>query len=368
MQKSALQQLANLLTNKSTSSSLAEAENDKETLKLAIEHGVAGLLSESLQNNSSHNKTPLTNLAKDYDIHNSRRLTLLDFQYQLVLQALHKNNIRFIVLKGFALAYSIYSRPSLRTRSDVDILINPDQQGELKQVMSQMGFTNPRGWQPNAILSQFSMRKKITDGLNVDFDIHLKISNDVSLQSLIQLEEVLPLANTTSLNDVPLVNVNHGIIHAAIHLLHHRNVGDKVKLIWLYDLKLLCEALTDEQQQQLKQQVEQKGIGKLVHFALGVADEMFNSAALKEVMMVVATCKSDNKFDYLILIDNKTTQFKRALAKRKTLREKWRYCQEILFPPAAEITAKYGEKKTAWLPFYYLKRAWGGAIERIKNK
>ncbi len=175
VQKSALQQLANLLTNKSTSSSLAEAENDKETLKLAIEHGVAGLLSESLQNNSSHNKTPLTNLAKDYDIHNSRRLTLLDFQYQLVLQALHKNNIRFIVLKGFALAYSIYSRPSLRTRSDVDILINPDQQGELKQVMSQMGFTNPRGWQPNAILSQFSMRKKITDGLNVDFDIHLKI-------------------------------------------------------------------------------------------------------------------------------------------------------------------------------------------------
>ena len=366
-QETPLKRIARLLVNPSTTDIGAKDTGDEQWFVLAVEHGVASLLSESLLHHPTHKASPIAKLAQDYDLHHSRRIALLDYQYQQVLQALHQNHIRFVVLKGYALAFSVYSRPSLRSRSDIDILIDPSQQGELRKIMTDMGFANPRGWQPKEILNQFSMRKTLSAGLNIDFDIHLKINNDVNLKGLLQLDELLTNATRLKQSNVPVINIPNGIIHAAIHLLHHRNVGDMVKLIWLYDLQLLCEKINQTQQQQLVEAVEQKRLKKPICFALSLADEMFDNAALKSVMASLADCGSDEKFNYLLEVDSQTTQLKRALAERKTWREKWHFCQEILFPPAAEITVKYGKKSSLWLPFYYVKRAWQGTKKRLRK-
>lgn len=366
-QETALKGIARLLVHPSAIDIGAKDTMDEQWFILAVEHGVAGLLSESLQYHPTHKLSPITKRAQKYALHHSRRIALLDHQYQQVLQALHQNHIRFIVLKGYALAFTVYARPALRSRSDIDILIDPNQQAKLTKVMTEMGFTNPRGWQPKEILNQFSMRKTLSAGLNVDFDIHLKINNDVSLKGLLQLDELLTNATLLNQPNVPVISIPYGIIHAAIHLLHHRNVGDMVKLIWLYDLLLLCEAITHDQQQQLVEAVDQKRLKKPICFALSLANEMFDNTALKSVIASLADCGSDEGFNYLLEVDSQKTQFRRALAERKTWREKWRYCQEVLFPPAAEITMKYGKKSSLWLPFYYVKRAWQGVIKRLKK-
>ncbi|MFA3791378.1 nucleotidyltransferase family protein [Aliiglaciecola sp. SL4] len=353
-----------LLTDPAKLQSLSK--NDVEELtELAIEHGVAALLVQVLQQRQL--KTPLLSSLADFQLHQDMRNQLIEQQYQQTLIQLTKAEINFVVLKGYALGYTVYNNPSLRTKSDVDIIINSDNKNEIVEAFETMGFRNPRGWSPTALLNQFSMRKTLSPGLNVDFDIHLRLSNELGIENILTFDELMDSADTSTLQNIPLVSKPHGLIHAIVHLLHHRNVGDTVKLIWLYDLVLLCQKMSQLEINEFRKNIDEKGLGTLSKFALDLANVYFEDESIQNVLNSLDGASSNPELLYLTTIDSRTQQLQRSLQQRKSLGEKWLFIKEMAFPPAQEIYQKYGKKPPYLLPFYYLRRLIGGVIKYLAN-
>ncbi|MDO6712871.1 nucleotidyltransferase family protein [Aliiglaciecola sp. 2_MG-2023] len=342
-----------------------EPKNATSLTELAIEHGVAAILYGVLQ--QSHCKSPLFNSLADFQIHQNLRNQLLAQQFQHTLIQLTATGIKFVVLKGFALSHTVYPNPLLRTKADVDILIRIEDKNTVISAFESMGFSNPRGWNPTAIINQFSMRKTLSPGLNVDFDIHLRISNELGVENILTFDELMTSADMKTLKSIPLACKAHGLIHAIVHLLHHRNVGDTVKLIWLYDLLLLCQQMSTSDKAHFRKCVDEKGLGELAKFALKLANQHFEDESIDKVVEILEGVSTNPELEYLIRVDSRTNQFRRSLKQRKSFREKWLFIQEMAFPPAQEIYQKYGKQPSYLMPYFYVRRLIGGVIKLLFN-
>ncbi|MEP4891155.1 MAG: nucleotidyltransferase family protein [Aliiglaciecola sp.] len=339
--------------------------NSTDVLNIAIEHGVAAVLARVIETNQSQKSffKDLTN----FQLHQNLRNQLIDQQYYPTLIKLSEAGIHFVVLKGYALSHTVYPTPLLRTKADVDIIIRIDDKDAVINAFKTMGFSNPRGWNPTAIINQFSMRKTLSPGVNVDFDIHLRLSNERGVENIITFDELLKAADTNTLQNVPLVSKPYALIHAIVHMLHHRNVGDTVKLIWLYDLLLLCQTMNPDEKQTFRKLIDKKGLTKLANFALNLANSYFSDPSLVLTIEKLRDASSNSELDYLITIETRYQQFKRSFKQRESVLEKWMYIKEMAFPPAAEVYRKYGKKPAYYLPFLYIRRFIGGVIKHLSK-
>ena len=331
--------------------------------ELAIEHGVAAILYEVFQQNKYIN--PLFNSLADFQMHQNLRSQLLAQQFQHTLAQLAANGIKFVVLKGFALSHTVYLNPLLRTKADVDILIRIQDKNEIINAFESMGFSNPRGWSPTAIIKQFSMRKTLSPRLNVDFDIHFQISNELDVANILTFDELIASADIKTLPAIPLVCKSHGLIHAIVHLLHHRNVGDTVKLIWLYDLLLLCNKMSSVDKAYFKKCVDEKGLGELANFALKLANQHFEDEGINAVIETLEGVSTRSELEYLTRVDSRTDQFRRSLKQRQGLQEKLLFIKEMTLPPAQEIYQKYGKQPSYLMPFFYIRRMTSGLFKHL---
>ncbi|GAA6184555.1 nucleotidyltransferase family protein [Aliiglaciecola sp. NS0011-25] len=360
-----LVQLSKLILADLTSLQSIGMQDAQALTDIAIEHGVAALLAQVLE----HHKLKRTFFASliNYQMHQSLRNQLLEQQFHQTLTQLTESGVQFVVLKGYALGHTVYTSPLLRTKSDVDIFINSDDKNEIIEVFESMGFRNPRGWNPTAIINQFSMRETLSPGVNVDFDIHLRLSNELGVENILKFDELANAADTKTLRNIPLVCKSHGLIHAIVHLLHHRNVGDAVKLIWLYDLLLLCRQMTHSEKAHFRQCVDEKGLGTLAKFALELANSYFKDESIHRVLGLIDGASSNPELIYLTTIDSRSKQLQRSLQQRKSLPEKWLFIKETAFPPAQEIYQKYGKQPGYLMPFFYIRRLIGGVIKYLAN-
>jgi hypothetical protein len=60
------------------------------------------------------------------------------------LQALVERDIPIIVLKGAALAYTVYDTPALRPIGDIDILVRPDDAAAAREILDRIGWRPSR--------------------------------------------------------------------------------------------------------------------------------------------------------------------------------------------------------------------------------
>src|SRR5262249_54550796 len=58
-----------------------------------------------------------------------------------VLDALERRSIRTLVLKGAALAWTIYPSPALRPMTDIDLLVDRTEAAKAQTVIGQLGFS-----------------------------------------------------------------------------------------------------------------------------------------------------------------------------------------------------------------------------------
>lgn len=360
--KDPLSLIGQLILDKPEAFELAEFDSD-DLVKLAVEHGVAALLFDAIQQNPNFKQ--LAHVLRSFQSHQDLRNQIVEQHFKHALHTLSDRNIKLVVLKGFALGHTVYSSHLMRTKSDVDIIVAVNDSDTVNAVFTSLGYKNPRGWTPTEIINQFSMRKTLSPGLNVDFDIHLHLSNELGVEDILTFDELSEAADTSTLQNIPLVSKPHALIHAIVHLLHHRNVGDTVKLIWLYDLVLLCQKMSSAEKQQFIQCVDNKGLTTLATFALGLANDYFEDEHISSFIIGLNGKDVNPKLNYLVEIDNRSLQFFRSLKQRHSGREKWLFIKEMAFPPAAEIYRKYGKQPKYLLPVFYVRRFFGGIVKHI---
>lgn len=351
---------------------IKRAEPDQSLLfNMAVEHGVTGLIYSNFAKLNTLELKQFFAQIKSFNQHKVIATRFLDEEAKKLLNFFVEQNIPVVVLKGFALAHAIYPTPESRTKSDIDILIDPKYHQQTKQVFSQQGYKNPRGWEPTAISNEFSMSKRIGEGMHVLFDVHTKISNSKVIEDLITFEEISSSANVTSLLGIKLVNKPYALIHAIVHLLNHRSAGDMIKLIWHYDIYLLVEQFAPLELKQTKQLIAQKGLARICAACLELTLGYFDSLKLEELQQ---WCKqsdvqtqSNQKYDVLL---GSTSGFNSLFVTLKNTQgwlNKWLVIQEMALPPKAEIYNKYGHSTKQPLAWLYLRRIIGGVVKALKS-
>jgi len=293
---------------------------------------------------------------------------IIDLTIFQLLRDFNNKNIKYITLKGFALANSIYTEPYMRPFVDIDILLNVEDIAKAKKVFIQHDFINTRGWQPKYIISQFTMYKQLSKKLFCYFDVHEKISNDPKLAALITYQDAYKTSYIKSVEGLDITMISHinAFIHSCFHLVRHQYQGDLVRIAWLYDLYLLLSILNKTEQESLLVLINQKALNNVVKKALSIALMHFPKEEISKFDNQINTIEG-SPFDYLLSAQNGISRFVFKLKATENMTSLWWLIKETIIPPRAEIENKYGRQQTYFLPFFYIKRFIFGVIKWLKK-
>ncbi|MFO1316204.1 MAG: nucleotidyltransferase family protein [Burkholderiales bacterium] len=167
------------------------------------------------------------------------------------LAALAAAGIHPLLAKGAALAYSHYATPALRPRVDDDLLVTPAETQAAAHILFDLGYRRVAGPAGAGVGFQVELHREDRNGITHNVDLHWRISNAQSFAWLLPFEELAAAS-------VPVPALGPyarrlGDVHALLLALMHR-VGNNLfvapgfgdRLIWLYDIHLLVEAMTDD--------------------------------------------------------------------------------------------------------------------------
>lgn len=149
--------------------------------------------------------------------------------------------VRFIVLKGGSLAPILYDAPDHRPMVDVDVLIRREQWPAVKEALSRASFHLPKPEDERYWLANyFNLAVSSPDPRPASFDIHWALNQEVRyrVDEAGLWERAVPLV-WEGKRYLRLGNEDL-LLSLLLHLAHHYF---DARLIWLYDIRLVCARL-----------------------------------------------------------------------------------------------------------------------------
>ncbi|MEP1444776.1 MAG: nucleotidyltransferase family protein [Paraglaciecola sp.] len=287
-----------------------------------------------------------------------------------LLNKLNANKIRYIVLKGFALAHDTYSNPHLRPSVDIDIMIEEKDIERAKEIFLQNEYHNIKEWEPKEVHLQFTYSKTIAKNITCHLDIHRLISNDHEVSNLLPFNEIYSNHAIINAGNTWFKSISrpYAFIHACIHFLRHKYRKEMVRLIWLYDLVAIAEKMTIAERDELISIVKRKSISNIIIQAIDDTSENFQSEHLNALRNIMQHLPVARKLNYL-LDDNKNglQRFIRQMQATKKISSAVTLLVETLFPPKEQIYLKYGKINNKLLWLYYTKRLAKGILKWLRT-
>src|SRR5207245_6745343 len=108
-----------------------------------------------------------------------------------VIEALAAHDIVPVLLKGTPLAYTVYEEPSLRPRSDTDLLIRREDTDTARRAMAELGHTATNFSDGELLFRQFELRRTDAYGVLHAFDFHWRLSTEALFADLLSYDELL---------------------------------------------------------------------------------------------------------------------------------------------------------------------------------
>lgn len=328
--------------------------NKKYFFDELVEDGIALVFKDS-----SLNKNLIEKENKKLDLLESRLRIIHEIQNQnfiKILGILKKNNIEVIVLKGWALASLFYNNAHHRPKTDLDILISRADKIKIKQILESLGFHNPRGWEPKEIIDQFSMVKRIAQGLYLNIDVHLELTNDRLIQNIFSWELLeREKIKFSELDSYRLPN-HLLLLHAIIHIYTHNINEDRIKIIWIYDAILITDSMEEREINKLIEVCGYSGLAPVILNFILFIQKFHHSINLDIIIQKLNTCCGSTKYLYLLEEPSKNKVILRNIVATKSLTAKITCIFELVIPPKEEIYKKYGTVSSLKLPYYYCKR------------
>lgn len=291
------------------------------------------------------------------------RYLTMERQLSDILDAFVAENISALVIKGPALALTLYPSPAARPCSDIDLLVRPDEYLKARSVLDRIGYRcGYRRFENFRELfnsEPFSHRTDSTKPYEVDlhwniFQYHgLKRGNDADEFFDRKITVETPRLTFHTLGTVD------ALIQAAFHLvLHH---PESLRLIWISDIALLCQKLVGRKDwedffnitSEFKLNLAMKEALKLAHlwFGLQVQEEY---EGLMQQLKPEETEK--NEWDYLTNPQATDIRINGYLENFRKSPNKIRYLMNFLLPSPEYIKATFPPSKIRPLPFSYIRR------------
>ena len=295
-----------------------------------------------------------------------------------VLELLAGMDIQPVLFKGTALAYSLYPGPALRSRGDTDLIVPLVDRVRVAEALEGLGCMRDAGVSGDFISYQASFTLTEVSGSNHSLDLHWRINNSQLLARLFTYEalrsraqalpELSPHAFAASSVDALLLACMHRCGHKQspyyVEDVAHYS-GDR--LIWLYDIHLLAQKLTQDEWHEFMGLATRKGLRAVCLEGLSLAQTCFSTPIASEVIEGLARPGQPEPI----------AQYMEGSSVRRLWldvcaidgwRGKLGFLTEHLFPPASYMHQKYRDAGSTWLPWLYLRRATDWLFGHLKGR
>ncbi len=274
-----------------------------------------------------------------------------------------------ILIKGTALAYSIYADPSLRSRADTDLLVPETSQQQAHALLVALGYRCVEG----VPSYQASYTMNADDGTRHTLDLHWKINNSELLSDLFHYDELrkhaepLPKLCSQAIG----ASLMHALLLACMHRATHKQNPyhsngtehhDPDRMIWLYDVHLLSGRLSAADWQAFVAAASEKGLRAVCLEGMQRAAAVFGTLYPQDVIPSLASASGEAPERYLNASGLKQQWI--DLQALGSLGAQVRWISAQLIPPAKYMRLKYADSRFQWLPWLYLRRAMGGVLKR----
>jgi signal peptidase len=292
------------------------------------------------------------------------RALQMEKQLSEIINAFHKEGVQVLVLKGPALALTVYPDPAMRASSDLDLLVLPTQMAQARAILEHLDykclgkrFEHSKDFYCEETFIHTS-KPRYHRAIELHWDLHSfsGISRDAALEDLfLRAAKVKSSAlNFDTLNPVD------SLLHRAINMSIWHNKA--IRLIWIYDTALLARELSSPDEWKA---LQERSIAWRARLALE------NSLKMAQVWVGLKMPGGFNDFstwprptqieasfwsDALLRHEQASSFFKLHWSSSSGIFQKARFLFHLLFPHP-EIIRKYYPTTKKWLlPFTYIRR------------
>jgi len=164
-----------------------------------------------------------------------------------ILSALKDDDIEVLVLKGAALALTVYPQPGLRPMRDMDILVRESDALRAQMILVELGFmaSTPRSIEISDG-HHLPVAQRVVDGLKVSVEVHHRLLPFTP--HLFNYEWLSMSAISFSINEVAAQTPSHEIMlwHIYRHSFAYPSITQSIRLIWVADFVSLVEKHVEE--------------------------------------------------------------------------------------------------------------------------
>lgn len=287
------------------------------------------------------------------------------------LCALSNEDLQPLLLKGTALAYSHYPRPSARPRGDTDVLVREAKREQAKHALEAAGFRPVPDAGGDIVKAEALFQKEDLSAALHDFDIHWRVNSSAVIQKLFtedglfERSVLLPGLSSTARRMGDLDALLFASVHRRLHVdgntqIYMNGAAYPVidRLIWLLDIDVLFRTLSQNDLRVLLKLARKKDLISVLKEALQSAHDRLGTdipdwfqSEMKshgpEVSEIYVTAGAAKK----MLMNFTATE---------GLNRKATFLRELFFPPAVYMRTRFAKGHLDWLPVLYLRRISSG--------
>lgn len=168
---------------------------------------------------------------------------LRDTEALAILEHARQAGLPFTLLKGLALAYTVYPEPWIRARSDTDLLVREQDIPRFDRFFQSFGYSLLPHIRGPLTLPQRHYVRDDGHGFKHAWDLHWRLTSSQALRFAQAEDELRARAQpAVSLEGAYVPSRPDALLLACVHRLAHH--FDDLRLIWLWDIRLLLETMT----------------------------------------------------------------------------------------------------------------------------
>ena len=327
-------------------------------------HGVASFISEHALQDCSW-----PNALKELIQEETRLQAFWEVSHRALLVQIYgileTKGIEALVMKGTALAYSLYADPAWRRRGDTDLLVRERQLNEAREVMRTVGLV--RRHDPHGLFFQETWLFDTGIGIIHAIDLHWQPNDSPALQSVLRIDEffdaVEPLPRLAHHAAAPdrVLTFLQGMLNQAWHAAHGYFVdGVRVegqgRLIWAWDNHLLAESFGETEWHRLVQISTDRGIAAFALKALQLCQERYATMVPATVIRDLSAAPQKTKMVQRVIENYQISALLIDLQSLRSLRDKASFLLGHVLLSGEHLREKYPQSSTWPLSFLQVRR------------
>lgn len=288
------------------------------------------------------------------------------------IEALAAASADVLVIKGAALAHTIYPEPYVRPRVDVDLLVDRADLARADRVLEAEGWLRDAESDAEWVSGQRHYTKALGSSGRVErLDLHWRVVNPLVFAEALSFAELreraVPVASLGPSARTPAIG--DALLLACLHrLAHHADDTSAPALLWLHDISLLVARLDAAGRSRFFAIAGRPSLRQACRAGLAEAADRLGSTAAAALAADLPASRRDDPGARFLERASPYALMRADLAVLPSWRERAALVREHLFPSMKYMRARYPRCPAALLPLAAVYRIAAGAPAWLRKK